>query len=282
MISEPTIDYKQKTLEVIALAREIGKFFLEEINKVQLSDIEVKGLHDFVSYVDKTAEERIVKRLAEILPESGFITEEQTATHRGERFNWIVDPLDGTTNFLHHIPLYSVSIALMENNEIVVGVVYEPNLDECFYAWKGGKSQLNENEIHVSGQAELKNTLLATGFPYYDFGRMEGYIELFTWFARNTSGLRRLGSAAVDLAYTACGRFEGFYEYGLHPWDVAAGVFIVQQAGGKVTDFKGGDNYVFGAELLASNTVLHPALLNAVDEHFHDKEKSGNREKGRG
>ena len=256
------------TLEVITLAKETGKFFLQEINKVKASDIEVKGLHDFVSYVDKTAEARIVKGLSTVLPESGFITEEQTATHRGERFNWIIDPLDGTTNFLHHIPLFSVSIALMEYNEIVLGVIYEPNLDECFYAWKGGNAFLNEKEIYVSDQNELKNTLLATGFPYYDFGRLNGYMELFTWFARNTSGLRRLGSAAVDLAYTACGRFEGFYEYGLHPWDVAAGVFLVKQAGGTVTDFTGGNNYIFGGELLASNSLLHKPLLDAVKEHF--------------
>ena len=262
------MNYKSTCLDVIALAKETGQFLLNEINKVKTSDIEVKGLHDFVSYVDKTAETRIVKRLAEILPESGFITEEQTATHRGERFNWIVDPLDGTTNFLHHIPLFSVSIALMENDEIVVGVIYEPNLDECFYSYKGGKAFLNEKEIHVSDQNELKNTLLATGFPYNDFGRLNGYIELFTWFAMNTSGLRRLGSAAVDLAYTACGRYEGFYEYGLHAWDVAAGVFIVQQAGGTVSDFKGGNEYIFGRELLASNSLLHTQLLDAVKVHF--------------
>jgi len=262
------MDYKNITLQVIELARETGKFFLEEINKVKTSDIEVKGLHDFVSYVDKTAESRIVKRLAGILPEAGFVTEEQTATHHGERYNWIVDPLDGTTNFLHHIPLFSVSIALTEYDEVVAGVIYEPNLDECFYAWQGSSAYLNGKEIHVSEQKEMKNTLLATGFPYNDFGRLDGYIELFTWFARNTSGLRRLGSAAVDLAYTACGRYEGFYEYGLHAWDVAAGVLIVQQAGGTVTDFKGGDDYIFGAELLASNTLLHPSLLGAVKSHF--------------
>ena len=262
------MDYKNITFEVIALAKETGKFLLEEINKVKIADIEVKGLHDFVSYVDKTAEGRIVKRLAEILPESGFVTEEQTATQCGERFNWIVDPLDGTTNFLHHIPLFSVSIALMEYDKVVAGVVYEPNLDECFYAWKGGSAFMNDKEIHVSDQKEMKNTLLATGFPYNDFGKLDGYIELFTWFARNTSGLRRLGSAAVDLAYTACGRYEGFYEYGLHAWDVAAGAFIVKQAGGTVTHFKGGEDYIFGGELLASNTLLHEPLLNAVKSHF--------------
>lgn len=156
----------------------------------------------------------------------------------------------------------------MEEDEIVLGVVFEPNLDECFYAWKGGGAFLNEKPISVSAQAELKNTLLATGFPYYDYGKLNGYMELFTWFARNTSGLRRLGSAAVDLVYTACGRFEGFYEYGLHPWDVAAGAFIVQQAGGTVTDFSGKNDFIFGKELLASNTILHNELLTAVKDHF--------------
>lgn len=156
----------------------------------------------------------------------------------------------------------------MEYDKVVAGVVYEPNLDECFYAWKGGSAYLNEKEIHVSDQQELKNALLATGFPYNDFGKLKGYMDLFTYFARNTSGLRRLGSAAVDLVYTACGRFEGFYEYGLHAWDVAAGTFIVQQAGGIVTDFKGGEDYIFGAELMASNSLLHKPLLEAAQTHF--------------
>ncbi len=262
------MDYQSITQKVIALAKETGKFFLEEINNVRSADIEEKGLHDFVSYVDKTAEARIVKRLAEILPEAGFITEEKTATQRGEKYDWIVDPLDGTTNFLHHIPLFSVSIGLMSDNEIVCGVIYEPNLDECFYACKDGGAYLNGKKIHVSEQHEMKNALLATGFPYYDFGKLDGYIELFTYFARHTSGLRRLGSAAVDLAYTACGRVEGFYEYGLHAWDVAAGIVIVKEAGGTITDLKGGNDYIFGAELLASNTVLHPQLLNAAKAHF--------------
>jgi myo-inositol-1(or 4)-monophosphatase len=262
------MDYKSLTFDVIALAKETGQFFLDEINKVKTSDIEVKGLHDFVSYVDKTAEASIVKRLTELLPDSGFITEEGTATRLGERFNWIVDPLDGTTNFLHHIPLFSVSIALMEGNKIVLGVVYEPNRDECFYAWKDSSAFLNEKEIHVSDQQDLKSTLLATGFPYNNFSLLDDYMELFAWFATNTSGIRRMGSAAVDLAYTACGRFEGFFEYGLHAWDVAAGVFIVQRAGGTVTDFNGATDYTFGGELLASNSALHSTLLRAVKAHF--------------
>ena len=254
--------------DVMVLSKETGHFFLEEIHKVKASDVKEKGLHDFVSYVDQTAEIRIVKELERILPEAGFVAEEGSSTRKGDLYNWVVDPLDGTTNFLHHIPLFSSSIALMRGDRVILGVVNEPNLDECFYAWEGSPAFLNGNCIRVSQQVQMKNALLATGFPYYDYGKLNGYMELFMHFARNTSGLRRLGSAAVDLAYTACGRFEGFYEYGLHAWDVAAGTFVLQQAGGTVTDFRGGNNFLFGGEMLASNTILHETLLSAIREHF--------------
>lgn len=254
--------------EVIAIAKETGRFFLSEINQVKSNDIVEKGLHDFVSYVDKTAEARIVKALQDLLPEAGFIAEEGTSSVRCDRYNWIIDPLDGTTNFLHHIPLFSVSIALQDGDRTILGVVYEPNQDECFYAWEGHQAMMNNAEIRVSDHSLMKNSLLATGFPYYDYGKLDGYMDLFAHFARNTSGLRRLGSAAVDLVYTACGRFEAFYEYGLHPWDVAAGAFIVQQAGGKVTDFKGGNDHIFSGEMLASNAILHGEMLEAVKTHF--------------
>ena len=255
-------------MEVIALSKETGRFFLEEVHKVKASDVKEKGLHDFVSYVDQTAEQRIVKELERLLPEAGFVAEEGSSTRKGDIYNWIVDPLDGTTNFLHHIPLFSTSIALMKGDRIILGVVNEPNLGECFYAWEGSPAYLNGHIIRVSEQSRMSNALLATGFPYYDYDRLRGYMELFMFFAQNTSGLRRLGSAAVDLVYTACGRFEGFYEYGLHAWDVAAGTFIVQQAGGTVTDFRGGKDFLFGGEMLASNTLLHENLLAAVKEHF--------------
>jgi myo-inositol-1(or 4)-monophosphatase len=254
--------------EVVLISRETGIFFLDEIHKVKHSDIEEKGLHNFVSYVDKTAEQSIVNHLKKLLPEAGFITEEGTDSSRGDRYHWVIDPLDGTTNFLHHIPLYSISIALMDGDETILGVVHEPNLNECFYSWKEQPAFLNDNIIHVSGIDEMKDSLIATGFPYYDYGRLQEYINLFMHFARTTSGLRRLGSAAVDLAYTACGRFEAFYEYGLHPWDVAAGAFIVQQAGGKVSDFSGGNTYIFNGEMLASNGLLHQKLLEQIIQHF--------------
>lgn len=254
--------------EVCLLARETGEFIRNEVARINSGDIETKGLHNYVTYVDKKAEEKIVQKLQTLLPEAGFIVEENTISKKGEVYSWIVDPLDGTTNFIHGIPLYSVSIALMKNQEVVVGVVYEVNLDECYYAIKGQGAFLNGVTIKVSNAPELKNSLLATGFPYYDFDRMEAFIDLFRWCMQNTHGLRRLGTAAIDLAYVACGRFEGFFEYGLSSWDVAAGCLIVQEAGGKVSDFKGGENYLFGRELVATNDKVFDEFMVQIKKSF--------------
>jgi myo-inositol-1(or 4)-monophosphatase len=154
------------------------------------------------------------------------------------------------------------------SGEIILGIIYEINLEECFYAWENNNAFLNEKVIKVSDRILLKDSLLATGFPYYDYSRQGDYMNLFQDLMKTSRGLRRLGSAAVDLAYVACGRFEGFYEYSLNSWDVAAGAFIVQQAGGKVCDFSGGDNYVFGKEIIATNSIIHEELKNKVKGHF--------------
>ena len=255
--------------DVCLLTKKTGVFIKEQRELFSSAKIEVKGKNDFVSYVDKTAEKQLVEGLSLLLPEAGFIAEEGTSTKKGEHYNWIIDPLDGTTNFIHGLPCFAISIALMRDNRLVMGVIYEINLDECFYAWEGSKAYLNEKEIHVSSNSTLSSSLLATGFPYYDYHRMDEYMELFKYFMKNTRGLRRLGSAATDLAYVACGRFEGFYEYSLQPWDVAAGAFIVQQAGGKVTDFKGGEDYIFGKEIVAGNSASFDEFLNAVQKFFN-------------
>ena len=255
--------------EVCTLSIGVGAFIKNERDKFSTDNIEIKGKNDFVSYVDKTSEKLLVEKLSALLPESGFIAEEGTSDKQGAIYNWVIDPLDGTTNFIHGVPCYSISIALMKGNSTVLGVVYEINLDECFYAWEGSKAYMNGKEISVSKVKNLSDSLLATGFPYYDFSRMDQYMELFQYFMKNTHGLRRLGSAATDLAYVACGRFEGFYEYSLHPWDVAAGAFIVQQAGGKVTDFKGEENYIFGKEIVAGNPHIYDEFSNCVKSHFN-------------
>jgi len=260
--------YKKICGQMIEIAREAGEFIRESRMKLKSSDIEVKGLHNFVTYVDKQSEIMIVERLKDLIKEAGYVVEENTISGLAEKYNWIVDPLDGTTNFIHDLPCFSVSIALMEDKRIVAGVVYEINQDECFYAWEGGGAWLNGNAIRVSGAISLKDSLIATGFPYYDYERLEAYMKLFTWCIKHTHGVRRIGSAAVDLAYVACGRFDGFFEYSLNAWDVAAGALLVKEAGGCVSDFSAGDNYIFGKEIVASNSIVFSEFINKVKEAF--------------
>lgn len=259
---------EQIAKQVIEIAKQAGDFIRQERKTFNSDKIEYKGLNDLVSYVDKTAEGIIVTGLEKVLPDAGFITEEQTKTHIADRYNWIIDPLDGTTNFIHGVPSYSVSIALKEYNELVLGVVYEINLDECFYAWKGSPAYLNGTEIKVSQTPAVADSLIATGFPYYDFGKQQQYINLFTYLMKNCHGLRRLGSAAVDLVYTACGRFDAFYEYNLNAWDVAAGIVIVRQAGGQVVNFNGGDEVLDTRELISTNGRITDELVKVVQEQF--------------
>jgi myo-inositol-1(or 4)-monophosphatase len=266
------LNLKMLTEEVCQLAKTIAGYLKYEVGYLKREAIEVKGQHDFVTYIDKTAEEQIMARLAHLLPEAGFIAEETENLKKGERFNWVIDPLDGTTNYIHGIPLYSVSIALLDEDEVVSGVVHEANLDESFYAWKDGPAYLNGQIIQVSKAQKLSESLIATGFPYYDYSKLNPYMNIFKYLMQNTHGIRRFGSAAVDLAYTACGRFEGFYEYGLNSWDVAAGTFIVKQAGGAVTDFKGGNDYIFGREIIATNKYIHNEFLKVADRFFSMEE----------
>lgn len=256
------------TNQVCNLSRAVGQFIKNEVDQLHEKDIEVKGLHNFVTYVDKTAEERLITELSKILPQAGFIAEESPDITTNSEFNWIIDPLDGTTNFIHGIPIFCISIALQHNDKIDLGVIYEINRDECFYTWKGAKACLNNNEIKVSKTNNLDDALLATGFPFYDYSRLEEYLQLFKYFMQHTRGVRRLGSAAADLAYVACGRFDGFYEYGLQPWDVAAGSLIVQQAGGYNCDFNGEQNYIFGKEIISSNLNINSQLLSTIKDYF--------------
>jgi myo-inositol-1(or 4)-monophosphatase len=246
------MNLQEITSQVANLARQTGEFVREAAANFSTESIEYKGLNDMVSFVDKETEIRLVDGLTKIIPEAGFIAEEGTGEFtENQELAWIIDPVDGTTNYMHGVPVFAISIALMQNQKIVSGVVYEVNRDECFTAWLGGGAFLNEKPIKVSSAKHLKDSLIAIGFPYYDFELMENYIQILKALMQKSHGLRRLGAAAVDLAYTACGRFEGFFEYNLKPWDVAAGTLIVQEAGGIVRDFKGGDDFIFGRELIA-------------------------------
>lgn len=250
------------------IVKQAGAFIRNEAAGFDEGKVEEKSFNQLVSYVDKTAEEMLVAGLKNILPQSGFITEEETVATEEKEYMWVIDPLDGTTNFIHGVPVYSVSVGLLRNGKAVAGIVYEINRDEMFYAWEGSKAYLNEKEIKVKTNAELSRSLLATGFPYYDFKIMQQYLETLHVFMKGTQGMRRMGSAAVDLAYVACGRFDGFFEYGLNAWDVCGGAFIVQQAGGIVTDFSGGENYLFGKEIIASSQTIYPAFKKVIAEKF--------------
>jgi len=256
------------TEQIFSIAKETGSFLREQINLLRLEEIEVKSLNNFVTHVDKNAEKMLVDRLSALIPGSGFIVEGNTVDFQANDYIWIVDPLDGTTNFIHGVPLYCVSIGLMHKNELLSGVIYEVNLDECFYAWKGGGAWLNDKQINVTSASCLKDALLATGFPYHDYNLLDNYMALFRYCLQNTHGLRRLGSAAADLAYVACGRYDGFFEYGLSSWDVAAGMLIVSEAGGITGDFRGGQDALFGKEIIAANHAVYNELLTVVKTFF--------------
>ena len=256
--------------QVVTLTDEVADFIRTESKNFDRSRIEQKeGFNNLVSYVDKESENRLVKALSKILPGSGFIGEEGTSIKATNDFTWVIDPLDGTTNFTHGLPPFAISIGLLRKEQPVLGVVYEVSQRECFHASEGNGAFMNGNPIRISGIQSLSQSLLATGFPYYQFSKMDAYLAIIRTFLDQTHGIRRLGSAAVDLAYVACGRLEGFFEYNLNPWDVAAGAFIVEQAGGKVTDFTGGNNYLFGRELIAGGAV-QPEMQRIIREQWGD------------
>lgn len=255
------------TLKVAVLADEVGAFIRQERQSFSYDQVEHKGPSDLVSYVDKESEKRIIAGLKRTLPEAGFITEEQTTEQGQKAYTWIIDPLDGTTNFVHGIPNYCVSIGLMHEGRIVAGVVYEVANDECFYAWKTGGAFLNKKPIHVLDKPSLSDCVLATGFPYYNFEHLDEYLKILNELMKNTQGLRRMGSAAADMAYVACGRYGGFFEYNLNSYDIAAGVILVQEAGGTVTDFKGGADYIFGREIVAGGRI-HDTLLGVIQSYW--------------
>jgi myo-inositol-1(or 4)-monophosphatase len=264
------MNLEQVCNQTIEVTLDVAKFLKSELGKVKAQEIEFKQLNHLVSYVDKVSEEKLIEGLGKLLPDAAFLAEEETVAHDNEKdWLWIIDPLDGTTNFLHQLPFFAISIALQYKGKTVLGVVHEVNNDETFYSWEGASAAfLNKKSIQVSPTTTLEQSLLATGFPYYDFEHINNYLEMIKPLMLGTRGLRRIGSAALDLAYVACGRYEGYFEYSLSPWDVAAGAFIVQQAGGLVGDFSGGEDYIFGKEIVAGNPAIYKQLIDSTIKHF--------------
>ncbi|QQS50154.1 MAG: inositol monophosphatase [Bacteroidota bacterium] len=251
--------------QTLRLVTSVGNYIRKERELFQASSIQQKGNNDFVTHVDKASEEELVAGLAQIIPGSGFIAEEGTSSYEDQEYSWIIDPLDGTTNFIHGAPPYCVSVGLRKGKNLIGGVVYEIAADECFYAFNNSKAFLNGREIQVSSCAKVKDALIATGFPYASFGLLDRFMHTLEFFFHHSHGVRRLGSAAADLAYVACGRYDAFYEYNLKAWDVAAGAYIVQQAGGKVSDFSKGNDFLFGKELIASNALIWEELSDNLN-----------------
>jgi myo-inositol-1(or 4)-monophosphatase len=253
---------------VESLCVEVGQFQMQHWQSVKSQDIVDKGLNQLVSFVDKESEQRLMQGLSEILPNSCFIGEEfNPETTLGDAPTWIIDPLDGTTNFLHGLPVFAVSVALSVGGETQLGIVYAPAMAETFTAYRGGGAFLNGKPLKLQGEVSLSQSLIATGFPYYDFAKMGPYLDLLSDLMRCTHGLRRMGSAAIDLAYTAAGRFEAFYEMGLAPWDVAAGALLVEEAGGVVSNFSGQPQILFTREIVAA----HPSLAKEFLQRVSDK-----------
>lgn len=247
---------------------EVANFIKTQEGNVSKSDIEEKGLNDLVSYVDKTAEEMLVAGLGELLPQATFVTEEETIENEKSTYYWVIDPLDGTTNFLHGIPHFAVSVALVYQEKPILGVIHDVMRDECYWAYKGGGAFLNDESISVSNSKKIIDSVLGMGFPYSEYKHMDDVAEALKYFLYNTRGLRRIGAAALDLAYVAAGRLDAFYEVNLKAWDVAAGICIVQEAGGVVQDFSAGEDYLYGKQIIASNPNIIEALQTLVYKFY--------------
>ena len=244
----------------IEAAREAGKFLKLNLGKVKSIETKKEEIN-LVTEIDRESESRIIQIIRRNFPHHDILAEESGGKSGGSDYRWIIDPLDGTTNYTHAFPVFSVSIALEYRGEVILGVVYDPNFDELFYAEKGKGAFLNGRRITVSKTDKLIKSMLATGFPYNIKENPDHCVEHFVNFLMTAQAIRRLGSAAIDLVYVACGRLDGFWEVNLNPWDVAAGQLIVKEAGGKVTGFLGEEFNIYSKRILASNGLIHDQMI---------------------
>ncbi|MGV6852935.1 MAG: inositol monophosphatase family protein [bacterium] len=259
------------TITACRAAREAGKLLLKYAQHLQSLIIEEKKPGELVSEADKEAEKIIIQIISSSFPDHAIVAEE-SGKKAGNDYCWIIDPLDGTTNFLHAVPQWSISIALAYKDEIILGVVYDPNLDELFVAQKNKGATLNDKPIHVSKRSSLHNSLIGTGTPYRDLRFVDQYLQIMKQIIHSGSaGIRRPGSAALDFAWLACGRYDGFWELALAPWDIAAGALMITEAGGKITDLNGGTEYLSSGNIIAGNPHIHPLLCHLIQPNLDDK-----------
>ncbi|MFT5350013.1 MAG: myo-inositol-1(or 4)-monophosphatase [Planctomycetota bacterium] len=244
----------------IRAAHAAGDLIVKYIDRIEGLDIDSKGRNDFVSEVDRQAESIIIEHIRKAYPGHGILAEE-SGKHGDDTYQWVIDPLDGTTNFLHGFPQFSVSIALLHKGALDQAVVYDPLRQELFTSSNGGGAHLNNRRIRVSKQKSLEGALIGTGFPYSSMNNLEDYLETFRKLCPITAGIRRAGSAALDLAYVACGRLDGFWELGLREWDIAAGALLIQEAGGTVSDIDKGGNFLKSGNIVAGNLKIVDELL---------------------
>jgi myo-inositol-1(or 4)-monophosphatase len=247
----------------VRAARSAGGVIIRNLGKLESLTIHSKDRNDFVTEVDQKAEQEIISILRRAFPDHGILAEE-SGVREGNDFQWIIDPLDGTTNFLHGFPQFAVSIALRHKGRLEQGVVYDPMRQELFTATRGGGAMLNDRRIRVAKRDSLEGALLGTGFPFKSQQHLDAYLDMFRALFPRTAGIRRPGSAALDLAYVAAGRLDGFWEIGLNIWDMAAGVLLIQEAGGLSSDFVGGHNYLESGNIVAGNPKLFADILRTI------------------
>lgn len=252
----------------VKAARKAGDIILRYHNQIDLLTIENKAANDFVSEVDKVAEDAIVKELKTAFPDHCILGEENGEILGDSHFQWIIDPLDGTINYLHGFPQYSVSIALYQDNEATHAVVYDPFKEELFTAYKGQGAYLNEQRIRTTNTRGFEDTLIGTGFPFKAPQHLDAYLAMFKAIHPQVAGIRRAGSAALDLAYLAAGRMDGFWEIELNIWDIAAGALLVKEAGGFIGDFSGRDKYLETGNVVAGNEAVFKAILKTIHPHL--------------
>jgi myo-inositol-1(or 4)-monophosphatase len=255
-------------LTAVAAAKRAGKMIIENLGHLSGEDVRRKQLADFVTRVDNESELSIINTIKGSYPDHFILAEESVKDSRAETYRWIIDPLDGTTNYIHRFPVFSVSIALQFRHEIMLGVTYDPVRNELFTAEKGKGFFANQLKIHMASSTNLGDSLIATGFPFRKKNLIDPYLKLFKNIFMKVSDLRRAGSAALDLAYLASGRCDGFFEIGLSPWDIAAGEIMIKEAGGIITDFNGGHEHLLTGNVVAGVPSVHDLLLQEIKKVF--------------